>query len=209
MNCFLFGLLIVTWTILPQNVVAGETTNSAIQPTHEGIYWGVETNGVKAGLYIEKLRGLSGMTNRIPIRCHPLLCNNSTNNGNLGPGMLMFYLPPIENRYRIELTNEQGNVVGKTAKGKALGKPFVQPSIPTGGVKISTGWHPGTFILLAKEVRGLPEFMLQDYFKIADPGKYHLHFEMSVLKPSPSDADQVELTWFPPVDAEIQIELNK
>ncbi len=209
-NYFLFGLHITAWFILARNVTAGEPTNSAIQQTHEGIYWGAETNGVKAGLYIETLHGLPGLTNRVPIQCHPLLYNSSTNNGNLGPGMLMFYLPAIENRYRLEFTDEKGKAVEKTAKGKALGKPFTQSSNPTTGVRINTGWRrKEQFILLAKEERGLPEFLLQDYFKINDSGRYHLHFEMSALKPSPNDADKVELVHFPPVDVEIQINLNK
>jgi hypothetical protein len=32
---------------------------------------------------------------------------------------------------------------------------------------------------------------------------------MSALKPSPNDADKVELIRFPPVDVEVQISLNK
>jgi len=51
--------------------------------------------------------------------------------------------------------------------------------------------------------------MLQDYFKINDSGTYHLHFEMSALKPSPNDADKVELIRFPPVDVEVQISLKQ
>jgi hypothetical protein len=208
-NCLLFGWLIAAWIVSVWYVAADEPANSVAQQNHEGVYWGVETNGVKAGLYIEKLQGLSGLTNRVPIQCHPLLYNSSTNNGNLHRGgMLMFYLPPVESRYRIELTDEQGNMVGKTAKGKAFGKPFIQPLTLAKG--INTGWRrKEQFILLAGEERGLPELKLQDYFKIVDSGKYHLHFEMSVLKPNPNDADQVELICFPPVDVEVQIRLNK
>ena len=208
-KCLLLGLLFAAWVVSAQSVTADEPTNSAVQPASEGTYWGAETNGVKAGLYIEKLRGLAGLTNRVPIQCHPLLYNSSTNNGNLGPGMLMFYLPAIESRYRLELTDEKGNAVKKTTKGKALSKPVPQSSSPTTGVRINTGWHVGKYFLIAKEVRGLPEFMLQDYFKINNSGKYHLHFEMSALKPSPNDADKVELIRFPPVDVEVQISLNK
>lgn len=207
-NCFLFGLLIAAWIILVRNVTADEPANSAIKQTPESVYWGIETNGVKAGLYIEKLQGLAGLTNRVPIQCHPLFYNNSTNNGNLAPGMLLLYLPAIESRYLLELTDEKGNAVKKTSKGKALGKPVTQPSTPAKG--INTGWRrQEQFIFLAKEVRGLPDFMLQDYFKINNSGKYHLHFEMSALKPSPNDADKVELIHFPPVDVEVQISLNK
>jgi hypothetical protein len=207
-NCFLFGLFIAAWVISVRNVTADEPKNSTVQPASEGTYWGAETNGVKAGLYIEKLHGLPGLTNHVPIQCHPLLYNSSTNNGNLGPGMLMLYLPAIESRYQLDLTDEKGNAVKKTAKGKSLGKPVTQPSIPTTG--INTGWRrKEQFILLAREERGLPELKLQDYFKINDSGKYHLHFEMSVFKPSPNDADKVELIRFPPVDVEVQISLNK
>jgi len=208
--CLLFGLLIAAWTISVRNVAADEPVNFVIQQIHEGVYWGAETNSVKAGLYIEKLQSLASLSNHVPIQCHPLLYNSSTNNGNLGTGMLMYYLPAIESRYRLELTDEKGKAVKKTAKGKALGKPFTQPSNPTSGIGINTGWRrKEKFILLAKEERGLPEFLLQDYFKINDSGRYHLHFEMSALKPSPNDADKVELVHFPPVDIEIQISLNK
>jgi hypothetical protein len=208
-NCFLLGLFFATWVVSAQNVTADKPTNSAVQPASEGTYWGAETNGVKAGLYIEKLQGLAGLTNRVPLQCHPLLYNSVTNNGNLAPGMLMLYLPEIESRYRLEFTDEKGNAVKKTTKGKALGKPVPQSSNPATGVKINTGWRAGKCIIVAKEVYGLPEFMLQDYFKINDSGTYHLHFEMSALKPSPNDADKVELIRFPPVDVEVQISLNK
>jgi hypothetical protein len=208
-NYLLFGLLIAAWTISVRNVTADEPANSIVQQIPESIYWGAETNGVKAGLYIEILHGLPGLTNHVPIQCHPLLYNNSTNNGNLAPDMLLLYLPAIESRYRLELADENGNAVKKTTKGKALGKPVTQSSSPATGVRINTGWHPGTCILAAKEVRGLPEFMLQDYFKISDSGKYRLHFEMSALKPIPNETEKVDLVHFPPVDVEIQINLNK
>ena len=209
-KCLLLGLLFAAWVVSAQSVTADEPTNSAVQPASEGTYWGAETNGVKAGLYVEKLRGLAGLTNRVPIQCHPLLYNSSTNNGNLGPGMLMFYLPAIESRYRLELTDEKGNAVKKTTKGNALGKPAPQSSSPATSVRINTGWRrKEQFIILAREERGLPELKLQDYFKIVDSGKYHLHFEMSALKPSPNDAEKVELIRFPPVDVEVQISLNK
>ena len=121
----------------------------------------------------------------------------------------MLYLPAIESRYRLELTDEKGNAVKKTTKGKSLGKPVPQSSSPAAGVRINTGWHAGTYILVAKEVRGLPEFVLQDYFRINDSGKYRLHFEMSAFKPSSNDAEKLEFVHFPPVDVEIQINLNK
>lgn len=89
---------------------------------------------------------------------------------------------------------------------KALGSTAPQPYKPP---HINTGYRPGKLILQSREVRELlPPLMLQDYFKITNSGKYHLHFEMCVFKPEVEDINKEELIYFPPVDVEIEIELN-
>lgn len=192
-------------------------TNMGLTESHEPtlldrkIYWGAETNGIKAGLSIEQdsIRSSTNATGHIPIRFTPLLYNDSTNNGNVTPTMLILDLPPLfESRYRLELTDEKGISVPKTSKGKAFGKTAPQPYrlIPNRvtGVIIDTGWRPARYILLPKQVRGLqPTLVLQDYFKITTSGKYHLHFEVFAFKPI--DTDTNELIHFPPVNAEIEI----
>jgi len=76
-------IVFATWVVSAQNVTADKPTNSAVQPASEGTYWGAETNGVKAGLYIEKLQGLAGLTNRVLYNVIHYCINSVTNNGNL------------------------------------------------------------------------------------------------------------------------------
>jgi hypothetical protein len=174
----------------------------------QNTFWGAETNFVKAGLYVETLHDISESASSVSIRLNPLLYNSSTNNGNVALDIMMYYLPSLESRYRMDLFDAKGNPVQKTTKGKGFEKPVIPTKPPTTGVTINTGFHRGQFTLLSREARNLPpSLMLQDYFTITNSGIYNLHFEMSVIKPDITK-DTEEIIHFPPVDAEIKIELN-
>jgi hypothetical protein len=176
------------------------------------IFWSTEIHKVKAGLSVQYFSNKTfrassdSNTITIPIRCIPLLMDDSTNDIKLP----VFDLPPVKSRYKMELTDEKGNIVKKTAKGEVLGKitPYTyKPSPdPKTGVIIDTGWRPARYTLLPQQARSLnPPFMLQDYFEITNSGTYHLHFELCAFKPI---SDTNELIQFPSVDAEINIKLN-
>lgn len=124
--------------------------------------------------------------------------------------MVIFDLPPLESRCQLRLTDEKGNLVGKTKEGEALGRtdPHVyKPSPnPVTGVTIDTGWRPMRYMLFSNQSRDLaPPLVLRDYFKITNSGKFFLHFELFAFKVAGLDTN--ELVRFPPVDAEIHVVL--
>jgi hypothetical protein len=191
-----------------------ESELHAPNPQTWKVYWGSETNEAKAGLSIgyyssQAFQYFSSSPNSIPIRCFPLLYDNSTNNSQLP----IFDLPSVKSRYRMELTDEKGNKLQKTEQGVALGKiapiPYKSSPAPLTGVSTGNGWRATMRTLLPKQAQSLqPPFLLQDYFKITNSGIYHLHFEMCAFRLDPNDMDKEELIHFPPIDAEIEIKLD-
>jgi len=200
-------LSLILWGGLIQFALVTEAANS-IPPQKANVYWGASTNGIMAGIYVEAK--YDNNLNHDIILCHPLLYNSSTNNGNIQPDVLLLYLPSLESRYRMELTDEKGNNVEKTEKGQLLGKIAPKPyklSPNFNGVINDTGWRPGKHFLLSRQVDELfPQLILQDYFKITNSGLFHLHFEMRAFKVIDSQTNS--LICFPPVDANIEINLN-
>jgi len=89
----------------------------------DGVFSGAESNGVKAGLQI----AYSSSTTNQTVFCQPFLSNSRATNGNVKPNKLRLWLPPLENRFQLTLWDENGHLVGKTAKGKALWKPISVP----------------------------------------------------------------------------------
>lgn len=183
------------------------------KPQSLKIFWGADTNNIKAGLVVDyyssqAFQTLTDDSSSIPIRCFPLLCNDNTNNSDL----LLLDLPSVKSRYKMDLTNDQGNAVSKTAEGESLGKAiptFYRPS-PNRltGVTIDTGWRPARYTLFPEQPRNLePPILLQNYFKITNSGKYHLHFEMTAFQVDPAKGAEA-IIYFPPVDAEIDIQIN-
>ena len=162
-----------------------------------------------AGVHVETLSALSNVDNLTPVQLNLLLYNTNTNNVTIKPNMTILFAPPLEDRCRLELRDENGKEVEKTAKGKALGKTTPQPyriKPNSDGVIIDTGWRPGTVFLLSREVRELtPPLLLSDYFKIKNAGKYHLHCELLIFKMHGNDKKEQDLISFPPVNAEIEI----
>lgn len=143
----------------------------------DGEYWGAETNGVKAGLYIQHL---SGTTNIAVVRCTPVLLNTRTNNGNSRPDRLKLWTPPTESCYQLTLLDSNQQPVAKTARGKALGKPLSQPLALTTGFNSRAGYS-GAILIPDWPQPLYPSILLQDYFVIPKPGKYGLRFEMRVI----------------------------
>jgi hypothetical protein len=171
--------------------------------------WGSETNHLKVGLLLQYAPG----TNRTFVGFYRVLNNSSTTNGNSRPDLLQLWLPPFDSRYRMELTDTNGNPVPKTDKGKVLGKPIDQPfKRYRGGISEGVNFAGGYLgrPLLPNVPEPADSFILEDYFSITNAGKYHLKFEMqviwitngwkgSLLKSNPP------AIWLPPVDAEIEI----
>lgn len=169
-------------------------------------HWGLETNHVKVGLLIQDS---SDASNHTLVGFFAVLNNSSTTNGNSSPGVLQLWLPPFDSRYRMELTDANGNSIPKTAKGKVLGKPIDQPfEHNRGGVNYEAGYLGRT--LLPNVPEPINPFVLEDYFTITNAGEYHLKFEMQVLwvtnerKGSATTAN-LPTVWLPLVDANIEI----
>jgi hypothetical protein len=170
-------------------------------------HWGLETNHVKVGLLIQNS---SAASNHTLVGFYPVLNNNSATNGNARPDVLQLWLPPFDSRYRMELTDTNGNAVPKTAKGKALGKPIDQPFERRGtGIRVNfeAGYLGRT--LLPNVPEPTDPFVLKDYFNITNAGKYHLKFEMRVIWITEgrehSTKSNPPAMWLPPVNAEIEI----
>jgi hypothetical protein len=181
-------------------------------------YWGAETNGVKVGLYSLLA---PDSTNRVQVYFVPVALNISTNNRSVPQSdILVLSLPPLQNRYRMELTGADGRPVRKTKWGQALGEPYVyhRPS----GVVIGNGQPPGftTTALSPNKPASIFEMRtglnwkylwldLQDYFKIKKSGTYHLRFQMSSIfwHPEPEERLLKRLITFPPVEADLDLQL--
>ncbi len=204
MKAISFALCIIG-ILFNQRAPADDATNS-IPPQHANVYWGASTNGISASVYVETAS--TNVDNLVPVRLHFGLYNASTNNGNIMPNWIMLLAPPLEDRYRLELKDENEKEVEKTAKGRAMGKRTPQPyrvKPNSDGVTIDTGWRPGKINLMSREVLELtPPLLLSDYFKIERPGKYHLRCEILLFR-FQDDINKQDLISFPPVDAEIEI----
>ena len=198
-----------------QGYQAAESELNAPRPRVTKVFWGKETNGVKAGLSVayyspDSFEYFKKEPGTIPIRCFPLLMYNNTNSGKLNSDTAVFDLPPLEGRCQLDLADDHGDSVKKTRKCEALGKVAPQvyrPSAnPLTGITVDTGWRPYRYILVTNQARDLaPPLILQDYFRIANSGKYRLHFELCGFRVSGPGTN--ELQHFPPVDAEIQVTL--
>jgi len=198
------------------NQKAGIELN-APRPDTTRLFWGAETNKVKAGLSVgyyseTAFRYFKGDADSIPIRCFPLLHNENTNTGVLDSNLLVFDMPLSDNGIRLDLIDDNGNPVNKTEKCKMLGKTaptFYKPSPdPRTGVTVDTGWRPTRCMLLSNQSKGIGSpLFLDDYFQITNSGKYHLRFGLCAFKSVGAGTN--ELVHFPVVDAEIEVQLSR
>jgi len=197
----------------------------------KGIYWGAETNHIKAGLWI---RYSSNVTNQTLLQLLPVIYNGSASNDIAAypVGGAFLWLPPLSSRYQMELYSSNGIPVPKTSKGKIFGRtmdenprpprslnplqatihdsrrPFAEPGYLEFVAKLNETNQIGTFGP-TPVIAGIPQpfepFILQDVFKIAEPGKYRLAFELRALKrKSPSIYNNFEPCYFP-VIVELEI----
>jgi hypothetical protein len=186
----------------------------APQPDHVKTYWGMETNGVRAGLsigyYSEKsFEYFSNKNEFVPIRCFQVLSFTGTNSGNVSSNDLILYLPTPDPCYRLEITDESGKRVQLTAKGAALNSamPKLYKLLPNAdGTIIDTGHRRGQYFLSRGfEGKKILPFILDQYFNFHSNGKYHMRFEMCAFKPDFRLPKKEELIWFPPVDCDIDV----
>ena len=196
---YIIGFLAAALIVLSQYVKGNDLTNSiSLKPFP--VFWGKETNGIKAGLYV----------GRIPVKTNTwfepvLLYNNQTNIN----GHIQFYLPPFKSRYQAELTDKNGNAVAKSAKGKAIGAPFPPLRVTNNGATFGINRQAGYRYygledkIIDEQQSGI--LTLQDYFKIQKSGKYHLRFETCLIIPKERSDD---LVWIPPVDIDVDVQLE-
>lgn len=139
----------------------------------EPIVWGLETNGLSAGLLI--------YTNQTTSRFIPVLRRQV-----VATNWLYLSLPPKENLLQMDLWDAGNRAVAKTDRGRALGRPLREPLRVVSGINYHAGYSkcampPPEFAQLLTNLA----FTLDDYFNITNAGNYHLKFLMRVV-------------WFPP-----------
>lgn len=169
-------------------------------------FWGGETNGLKAGLFVQHL---AGATNLVRVFCSPILMNSYTNNGNISPDHLRIWLPPFESCFQMTLWNDKGIEVVKTLRGKHLGSPIKEPLYIKDGVNFRGGYK-GVILLPNEPAQTMDDFKLGDFFEIKTPGKYRLKLEMRVIwitKPWNPDLRKAppEAVIILPVEADIEL----
>lgn len=194
------GFLAVAWIILGQFAIAEELTNVISQKPFP-VFWGKETNGIKAGLYIGQ------MPVKLSTWFEPILMYNDQTNARVS---IPLYLPPLKNRYRAELTDDSGNGIDKTAKGKAIGLSFpplrVAKDGATFGINRRAGYMYYALVNKIADEQQSGMFTLQDYFDVKKSGKYHLRFETCVTIPQARSDD---LVWLPPVAVDVEVQLDQ
>jgi hypothetical protein len=171
----------------------------------EDVHWGKETNYVKAGLLLQ----YSPNTNRTDVASYFLLNNGYTNNppdeahGFYPNGVhgvrVILWLPPLDQRYQVVLRDDKGNLVPKTKWGEKFGKPVVlkfNRFKDSGYQRCSLDTNPSITVIPSP-------ILLRDCFKITAAGKYHLEFEMRVLKETGTSPPYEEYHFF--VNSEVSI----
>jgi hypothetical protein len=200
---------------------ADETVNvNGVIWQDKGVFWGTETNHVKAGLHV---RYSSNVTNRTLVQIMPVIYNGSASNDIAAypVGGALLWLPPLPSRYQMELYSSNGIPVPKTWKGKMFGKrmdtnPKPLPILGAGRYFVEPGYlefvakldETNQIVTYDPTVKlGLPaSFVLQDMFRITEPGKYHLAFVVRALKRNgPSIYHDFEPCYLP-VSVDIEIE---
>jgi hypothetical protein len=210
LNIFYSSVLFAV-LVAPVRILAANVLNPWVP---DGEFWGSETNGVKAGFYVQHTT-----TNHFEIRIIPLLKFTGTNTDSVETDRLHLWLPPSNTCYQMVLLDDKSHPVAKTTKGKSLGSPISQPARFKAGINLAAGWGNLTLYRNAEpwlSSWGEPydkSLKLLDYFSVTDPGKYHLKLELRVvwinkrLKDNPRMllTTNLPLASLPPVEAEIEI----
>lgn len=189
----------------------------------KGVYWGTETNHIKAGLW---MRYSTNVTNRTLVQILPVIYNGSASNDIAAypVGGALLWLPPLPSRYQMDLYSSNGIPVPKTSEGKMFGKKMdVNPKpLPIGGAgrffrepgflefvaKLDETNQTGTFgptPVISGIPRPFEPFILQDLFKIAEPGKYRLEFVVRALKRNGPTIIPYLQACYLPVNVEIEV----
>lgn len=191
------------WLFVGWYISSGGMAGFNLVEFQERVFWGPETNGVKVGVCLKESE-VSVPTNiAARLLLYPLLTNGGTNSW-------VLEIPKVEQRFRLEMTDEKGTKVPKTAKGKKLGKstpkPYKPAPNPITGVTHDTGYRPLKRILSPGDVLLVsPPLLLHDYFQLDKPGKYMLNFEMVVFKSGEVASNKVQLIHFPPMAVEVEV----
>jgi hypothetical protein len=190
----------------------------------KGVYFGVETNRLKAGLWV---RYSTNATDETLVQIMPVIYNDGISNDITIPeiqpvtivGGAFLWLPPEASRYQMELYSSNGIAVPKTSKGKMFGRKMDLHPKPVliGGAGRNfkePGYYGNVYQMNATNqitpydpTVGYvhPEtFVLQDLFKITEPGKYHLAFEIRGLMRKFSKYQNL-IPYYLPVNVEIEI----
>jgi hypothetical protein len=176
-------------------------------------FWGGETNGVKAGVYFQLAQN---STNQTEVFFVPTLLSTQTNEDNPLLGWWVF--PPIESRYRMELTDQTGKPVKRTKRGNALGRPYVdsrsnETKFGTPGLGRITSTPNGPEILWEMTLEGAATkfnwLSLKDYFEVNTPGRYHFRLQVTLFSSNPGSVAPLaeRQVLLPPVEADLDIKL--
>ena len=184
-------------------------------PRTSTVFWGSDTNGLKAGLSMGYYSGQSFQyftrrSDAIPIRCFLVMDYNGTNFGHGFKDVLILDLPQ-KPCYQLDLQDAQGRAVQKTAKGKELSNIVpeyykLSPNPSTGSI-VDMGHRPHRQHVPNDGFSSpLTEpFILQDYFAITNAGKYKLNFRLCVFVPRGDSSGTEDLFWLPVVQCDIDI----
>ena len=175
----------------------------------QGEYWGLQTNGVRAGLYLLES---NTETNRSLTKYMPMLENSLTNNGNRRPDRLDLWLPPLESCLQVSLRDQNGKPVPMTAMGKRLGAPITQPMRVMTGMNFPAGYR--AIYLRPNEPSQVLAYIFspEDYFIIPAPGKYRLSLRVRVIWLHEGWKGSLKSTNLPTVDlppVEAELDLQK
>lgn len=192
-------LCLIFWAIASTGGVALKADSTFESKT----FWGPAMKGVSAGLWFHSAADNGS------IQIVPELRSIETNNGNVAPDVVRLWLPPMPYRYQIDLFDDMGKPVPKTAAGKALGAEFVPEPY-----RLNHYRHYLTAFLEKGQPRQLYQDMLplKNYFVINRPGHYRLQFKIGVVWLSGSTTDNKDenatVVFLPPVFVGIDINLK-
>lgn len=206
---YVVGTIICLWAY---NVMAQTNSNDNIKQAatelNRSIIWSEQpTNGIRAGIYVERFNSSNGMPSAYPIEQVPVeLPLTSTLTVRFMPAfvcvstnhMLMFLAP--EESWKVDLLSAKGESVPKTSLGKRWGKTMVFKD-----------WDPqkSGFIAMIfnNSFQDFPEILskdihISDLFEVKSAGDYTLKMTFCGMV---ATNNQFLPTYFPPVVIRIKV----
>jgi hypothetical protein len=156
--------------------------------------WSQETNGLKVGIIPQYPPGVH---TDVALFCAVV------NTDVTKPRFRFVYFPKTILRYKMNLTDARGNEVPKTSLGKKLGGPIEEGlkmskfCIKYGKNHMCISYAPTTIV-----ANSTP--LLSDFFKVKEPGLYHLDVEVRLG--CPSETNEIMKVYYFPVKLDINIE---